>query len=57
MTAITDWPLRLYQAIGTGVSPIEALVIVDEIATDGGEHPALTEHELDVLCERINCAQ
>jgi hypothetical protein len=46
--------LRLYQAIANGVSPVEALLIVDEVATDCGQLEPLTPEEIDALCEQLN---
>ena len=43
--------LRLYQRrLLRGGIPVE----IDDLATDGGEHDALTAEEIDRLCERIN---
>lgn len=53
-TATTLAALRLYQAIAEGVSPVEAVLIVEQIATDCGRLEPLTAEEIDALCEQLN---
>lgn len=53
-TATTLAALRLYQAIANGVSPVEALLRVDEITTNCGQIELLTSDEIDSLCEDLN---
>lgn len=45
--------LRLWQDDITGTSNDGAML--EDIATNGGEHEALGEEAIDALCERINC--
>jgi hypothetical protein len=43
--------LRWFQRTDSAETPEE-----NEIAIDGGAFDALSNHEIDVLCERLNCA-
>jgi hypothetical protein len=55
--ATTLAALRLYQSIAEGKSAAQALVDIDDIATDGGHQSALTAEETDTLCEDLRATE
>ena len=54
--------LRLLQARLTdlargGPMPVRFLVDVEEITTNGDEHPMITAEQIDDLCQRLNAGE